>query len=87
MARNVNPATNHSRTTDHSEEIRALRDAWLAQTERQSHRTAILYRAAADLLEVHDETGISLDDWDGPRNLVNLALSDLGLGGVLPNGV
>jgi hypothetical protein len=31
--------------------------------------------AAAALLEVHDATGISLDSWRGPRELVEYALT------------
>lgn len=33
---------------------------------------------AAALLEVHDATGISLDDWTGPRELVENALESVG---------
>jgi hypothetical protein len=74
-------------TTDHSEEIRELRER--ARTYAQSApASAIVCRAAADLLEVHDRTGISLDRWDGPRDLVNLALSrHTGSGTFTPNGV
>lgn len=85
MSKYIDPATNHSRTTDHSEEISALR--FLVDSTR-NHEVAIIARAAADLLEVHDATGISLDDWIGPRNLVNFALSRYTTGGtLLPNGV
>jgi len=41
--------------------------------------------AAIALLEVHDATGLSLDDWTPVANLVNLMLGDLGP--FLPNGV
>lgn len=33
---------------------------------------------AAALLEVHDDTGISLDNWVGPRELCELALLIIG---------
>ncbi len=85
MAKYIDPATNHCRTTDHSEEIGALR---FLSDNTPNVEVGILARCAADLLEVHDATGISLDDWTGPRNLVNFALSRFTTGGtLLPNGV
>jgi len=58
--------------TDHSAEIALL---------RQSPVTA--HRAAADLLECHDATGISLDEWGPVRQLVEEAIE----GPILENHV
>lgn len=56
------------RTTDHADEIATLRraadDAGLSTADR------LACAAAAALLVCHDDTGISLDDWDEPRDLV-----------------
>lgn len=60
------------RTTDHSDEILDLRA--LATTRFLSPLEAAAIVAAADLLEAHDETGITLDDWYGPARLVTLVL-------------
>lgn len=60
------------RTTDHSSEIRELRQ--LATLGFLSPLESAGLLAAADLLQAHDETGISLDDWYGPGRLVTLAL-------------
>ncbi len=46
-------------------------------TFEQGLRSAAM-RTAAALLEVHDDTGISLDNWVGPRELVELCLHTLG---------
>ena len=74
-------------TTSHEDEIRELRE----NAERfaiNDAGSAIVARAAADLLEVHDASGISLDNWAGPRNLVNLALTRHTQAGTFtPNGV
>lgn len=40
-----------------------------------SHRVL----AAAALLEVHDDTGISLDNWHGPKEFVNDVLAEFDL--------
>lgn len=34
----------------------------------------LAYLASADLLECHDDTGISLDDWTAVRNLVEFCI-------------
>lgn len=50
-------------TTDHTAQIAALR-------EHNSIQTSL----AADLLEIHDATGISLDDWENAREFIRAAL-------------
>lgn len=77
--------------TDHSGEIEALR-AKVAEIMAQYPDTSVLpdeerlrvrmqsshLMCAAALLEVHDDTGISLDNWVGPRELVEDSLEFLG---------
>lgn len=48
-----------------------------------------LIQTAMTLLETHDATGISLDDWTGPREMVLLALNLVGYPdeALLENGV
>ena len=58
--------------TNHTDEIAELR--WRADRPGLDDLEAAALRAAADLLECHDATGISLDDWEGPGALVNLLL-------------
>lgn len=67
--------------TDHSEDIARLRRSatkWAfkaGQTEsRDLMLQALAQQAAAALLEVHDATGISLDNWVGPRGLVEFLI-------------
>lgn len=66
-------------TTDHSEEILAMRQAAariqvqypyadLCPDEKRKDATILV--AAAALLECHDTSGIALDDWTGPLELV-----------------
>ena len=67
------------RTTDHSGEI-----AWLRALAGEGPPLRTLsYLLASDLLEAHDETGISLDDWVVARTFVETLLE----GPILPNGV
>ena len=70
--------------TNHAGAIATIR----AEANRLSSSTptAIALRAAADLLEVHDATGISLDNWDNPAALVNWALDYCGYLSFEPNG-
>jgi hypothetical protein len=86
-------ATNY-RTTDHTVEIQTLRDRAREMREngvetpsaytviRASH-LAVIYGLLADLLQSHDDTGISLDDWSNARMAVETALG----APILPNGV
>ena len=61
-------AAENFRTTDHSEEIRRLILEANAGTCTLLERHARL--ASAALLSCHDATGISLDGWTAPRDLV-----------------
>lgn len=73
--------------SDHSEEITALRQRVGLLITQHPPETATPEQAilitgletAAALLEVHDDTGISLDNWIGPRQLVESAFMYLGL--------
>lgn len=56
--------------TNHSEDIERLyQQANLASLVRLDEHANML-RCAAALLECHDLTGISLDNWRGPREFV-----------------
>lgn len=61
-----------SMTTDHSKDIADLRRRAAAfrgpRNVQTTHSNDL--ECAAALLECHDETGISLDEWDGPRQFV-----------------
>lgn len=88
--------------TDHAEEIATMR-AWAemltkgdpfskvttASGEMPTGTLVTILEAAAGLLEVHDHTGISLDDWHGPKELVQhaLVLMQFSPDALLPNGV
>lgn len=62
--------------TDHSTEIALLRlrthDSQGVEGDRAV--TALAYLACAELLRAHDETGISLDDWQPVRALVEYCI-------------
>lgn len=58
--------------TDHSEEIARLRE----RATRKERYDQLVYLLAADLLEAHDESGISLDAWQPARDLVELLIGD-----------
>lgn len=74
-ARKVYPELGTTRT-DHSAHIARLRSvehsyACLGPTITDDERTiGLAHAVAADLLELHDATGISLDSWLFARNLV-----------------
>lgn len=59
-------------TTNHSPEIVRLRE----RAKRKERYDQLVYLLAADLLESHDESGISLDTWPAARNLVELLIGD-----------
>jgi hypothetical protein len=59
------------RTTDHSEEIAALRSM---AAGRHEHYDRLVLLTAAELLSVHDDGAIVLDDWRDPRALVELLI-------------
>jgi hypothetical protein len=54
--------------TDHSTTIASIREQAETLPEGTVERLAAL--TAADLLELHDDTGISLDSWVSARELV-----------------
>lgn len=70
----------HMRTTDHAGEIAWLRLEGITTGERLR---SLAFMTAAELLQGHDETGISLDNWDAPRALVEHLLGHA----ILENGV
>lgn len=53
--------------TDHSAQITVLRER-VSRLADETDRLAGL--TAADLLEIHDATGLSLDNWPAARQLV-----------------
>ena len=58
--------------------------AWLRlPREDDSFMDALMRELAADLLEAHDDTGISLDDWLPARLFVELLLDKK----ILINGI
>lgn len=59
-------------TTDHSEEVARLRE----RSKRKEYYDKLVYLTAADLLESHDESGISLDNWLPARALVELLIGE-----------
>jgi len=68
----------HYRTTDHSDEIAQLRE--MADKAEERHEKVTIH-LAADLLQSHDDTGISLDDWPYARQFVEFYLGKP----ILPN--
>jgi hypothetical protein len=68
------------RTTDHSQEIAELREK-KPYYGIEIHR--LVYATCAELLQAHDETGISLDDWEAPRLLIETVLGKP----ILENGI
>lgn len=75
-------------TTDHSQDIARMRSyAGIAMSKygdpldapMEDNFRIYICMAAAALLEVHDDSGISLDDWLGPRELVEIAMNIVGL--------
>lgn len=56
--------------TDHSREIERLRIASPPDTSPWLSDQDVARLLAADLLELHDETGISLDAWISAREFV-----------------
>lgn len=58
------------RRSDHTAEIAQLR----TQVADGTVLEALTVAVAADLLEAHDQTGVSLDDWLSARLLVELLI-------------
>ena len=74
--------------SDHSNEIQALqmeaeriraRETYPSQRwcQAKTDEVADQISLAAELLELHDATGISLDNWPTARRVVERAVSDL----------
>jgi hypothetical protein len=70
-------------TTSHEVEIAMLRyEATKYRDLLKDHPTpghllqAVAREAAAALLETHDTSGISLDEWKGPRELVEFFIGE-----------
>lgn len=83
----VTPNEHGGQRTDHSDVIAQLRKRADAHRRVGNYAEFVYDTVAADLLETHDATGISLDHWTGPLNLVCLRMSRLGLNPqVRPNG-
>lgn len=68
----------HYRTTDHAEEIAEL---WANSTKQDDKLRMVDFMLAAELLQAHDDTGISLDDWPTARQFVERHLGQ----DILPN--
>lgn len=97
MSTRLDPPVN-CRTTDHSDEIAAMRVAVEAIMATfpfglgcpdELRKDTVILMASATLLKCHDDTGVSLDDWLGPRQLITEALLLIGLDDTtfLTNGV
>ena len=87
MAIKLQDPTKSGGTTNHHEEIKGLRATAKVHEENGLLTTAVIYKAAASLLEVHDDSGISLENFGAVGDLVNFALRDLGFDPYIPNGV
>lgn len=61
-------------TTDHSADILALRNKAQDPSSSDTSAGLLTLSTAADLLELHDQTGISLDHWVNARSLVELLI-------------
>lgn len=59
------------RRTDHTDEIAALR---LMAAGRHEHYDRLVLLTAAELLSLHDDGSVVLDDWRDPRALVELLI-------------
>lgn len=59
----------------------------MSRDSRTSEQTALMLGVAADLLEMHDRTSLSLDNWGNAGRMVNRALSMIGEPHFQPNGV
>lgn len=61
-----------STLTDHGKDITRLREraAWCRERFGSLTQRAVTYELAADLLEIHDQTGLSLDNWASARAFV-----------------
>lgn len=81
MARRLSEPNQYGGTTDHTDEIKALLLKAGEAAESDNNQLAIEIFLAAELLESHDQTGISLDDWATARRFVEHHLGSE----ILPN--
>lgn len=72
MARRLNQPNATGGSTDHSEEVSWL---WTESTKQSDRDRQLEFMLAAELLQCHDETGISLDDWPVARQFVERRLA------------
>lgn len=76
--------------TDHSVEIQHLREMHRHLVDLMGEKkseaamvTVLTYEVVADLLQMHDDTGISLDNWHSAKELVEILIgSPITLNGV-----
>ncbi len=72
MARHLSGGPeDYGRTTDHTDEIATLRR--MADV-RHEHYDRLVLLTAAELLRLHDDGAIVLDQWREPRALIELLL-------------
>lgn len=64
--------------TDHAGDIEKLREVAAIKVSPMSSKAMLLqqktYAVAADLLEMHDATGVSLDNWESAKDLIELLI-------------
>lgn len=72
MGRKLDKPNASGGNTDHSEAIARLRE----RAKKKERYDALVYELAADLLQSHDESGISLDAWTPARDLVEMLIGD-----------
>lgn len=72
MSRRLDKPNASGGTTDHSQEIARLR----VRSRVKEQYDRLVYQVAADLLEMHDSSGCSLDNWPAARALVELLIGD-----------
>jgi hypothetical protein len=70
-------------TTNHAAQIKSLREQRDVLEANGATDDCLLYDLAADLLEIHDATGISLDNWRSARLFVEEMIE----GEITENGV
>jgi hypothetical protein len=73
VARRLDKPNRYGGTTDHEDEIKLLRyvaDRIMEFNPPNTERWVVNLNLAADLLESHDQSGISLDDWVWARRFV-----------------
>lgn len=72
MGRRLDKPNASGGTTDHSELVARLR----VRSRQKERYDQIVYELAADLLEMHDSSACSLDNWKPARDLVELLVGE-----------